>query len=95
MEGGHVWRDVATHTAPDGKVYAYVAAQDLDNTPSHLFVFDLSELSGDIDTPNGVNSNPIEPGVNGYLDRGQSGKSKAHLITTPSLYRLLFSDSSF
>jgi len=51
-------------------------------------------LSGDIDTPNGGNSNPIKPGFNGYLDRGQSGESKAHLTTSPSLYCLPFSDSS-
>ncbi len=76
MSGGYLWRDVATHTdANSGKVYAYVAAQDKDNKQaSNLFAIDLSRLSDDINNPNGVNSNPIPSGANGFVDLGESGK---------------------
>eukprot|EP00984_Skeletonema_dohrnii_P035030 scaffold34600_cov155-Skeletonema_dohrnii-CCMP3373.AAC.4 len=91
MSGGHVWRDVATHTASDGKVYAYVAAQDRNNAPSHLFVFDLSALSGDIDKPNGANPIPEGPNGNGYLDRGQNGKQGTSDHPTFTLSSAFFS----
>lgn len=76
MSGGFLWRDAVTHTdAASGKVYAYVAAQDLDNKKaSNLFAIDLSRLSGDINDPNGEDSNPIPSGANGFVDLGESGK---------------------
>jgi hypothetical protein len=73
MSGGYYWRDAATHTTSTGQVYAYVAAQDVSQVNSDLFVFNLSSLSGDINSPNGVDSNPIQEGT-GYKDLGQSGK---------------------
>jgi len=81
MSGGYYWRDAATHTTSTGQVYAYVAAQDVSQVNSDLFVFNLSSLSGDIDSPNGVDSNPIQEGT-GYVDLGESGKqgkAKTHL----------------
>ena len=70
MEGGGYWRDAATHVDNvTGKAYAYVGAQGTQgggNNPN-LFVFDLSYLSGEINNPNGVDSNPIPPGAHGYL----------------------------
>jgi hypothetical protein len=81
MSGGYYWRDAATHTTSTGQVYAYVAAQDASQVKSDLFVFNLSSLSGDIDSPNGVDSNPIQEGT-GYVDLGESGKqgkAKTHL----------------
>jgi len=71
MEGGGYWRDAATHhDAVTGKSYAYVGAQGNQGggTNPNLFVFDLSNLSGDINAPNGVDSNPCV-----YLNLGMTG----------------------
>lgn len=73
MSGGYLWRDVGTHTdESSGKVYAYVAAQDVDSgRASDLFALDLSSLSGNA-VPNGENSNPIPSGS--IKNLGNSGK---------------------
>ena len=73
MSGGGYWRDVATHTdSVSGKTYAYVGSQGTQGggKSPNLFVFDLSYLSGDINNPNGVDSDPIPQGNNGWLDLG-------------------------
>ena len=72
MTGGLYWRDVATHTTASGKVYAYVAAQDVFDSGADLYVFDLSNLSGDQNNPNGKGSNPIP--TSGYVNLGNSGE---------------------
>ena len=72
MAGGLYWRDVATHTTASGKVYAYVAAQDVFDSGADLYVFDLSNLSGDQNNPNGKGSNPIP--TSGYVNLGNSGE---------------------
>ncbi len=84
MSGGKFWRDVATHTTAAGQVYAYVAAQDINNERSDLYVFNLSRLSGDINNPNGVDSDPIVKD-NGYVNLGESGK-QGKADNSPSIY---------
>jgi hypothetical protein len=79
MTGGLYWRDVATHTTSSGEMYAYTASQDKDKRPSNLYVFNLANLSDDINSPNGEDSNPIPRGTSGYLDLGQDGEFERYI----------------
>jgi len=60
MDGGGIWRDVATHyDSIRSKTYAYVGAQGKqgDGKDPNLFVIDLSNLSGN--EPHTVDENPV------------------------------------
>ena len=75
MGGGGIWRDVATHfDQTSGKTFAYVGAQGTQGGGNpDLYVIDLSPLSGDVNSPNGENSNPIPAGTAGYQNLGFTG----------------------
>ena len=75
MGGGGIWRDVATHfDETSGKTFAYVGAQGTQGGGNpDLYVIDLSPLSGDANSPNGENSNPIPAGTAGYQNLGFTG----------------------
>ena len=74
MGGGGIWRDAATHEdASTGKTFAYVAAQGTQSGGNpDTYVVDLSYLSGDINNPDLVDSDPIPP--SGYQNIGYTGK---------------------
>eukprot|EP00579_Thalassiosira_antarctica_P033091 CAMPEP_0202000898 /NCGR_PEP_ID=MMETSP0905-20130828/7147_1 /ASSEMBLY_ACC=CAM_ASM_000554 /TAXON_ID=420261 /ORGANISM="Thalassiosira antarctica, Strain CCMP982" /LENGTH=787 /DNA_ID=CAMNT_0048557497 /DNA_START=44 /DNA_END=2407 /DNA_ORIENTATION=+ len=81
MEGGGYWRDAATHFDPStGKTFAYVGSQGTQGGGQNpnLVVFDLSYLSGDINIPDGIDSDPIPAGTGGYLNLGY--KDLTHTI---------------
>lgn len=75
MGGGGIWRDAVTHYSTSlEKTFAYVGAQGGQGGGNpNLFVIDLSYLSGDINSPNGENSDPIPSSA--IKDLGETGKT--------------------